>query len=214
MHPTKVHRHFGREVRVVDVAPTSSMTMRSGRQVHHFPDGTGTTHETRALAQEGIHPSRIDIHYETPAGTVGHYGAPNPEPRRTLSLPAWTAAGAAVGGFIGNYLGRAADNSFPALQGLGSQLGTAAGVAIGGMVGWGISNLSRESWHAGHLIPNAAGGSGGDAQNIVGQHPQTNMGHGGLYPQWRGPETQMGQDMRRDGGMHFEAHLHDAYKWP
>lgn len=214
MHPVSTHRHFGREVRVAEITPTSTMIMRSGRQVHHFPAGSGTTSQTRALAQQNPHPSRIDIHYETHAGTVGHYGAPNPEPRRALSATTWTAAGTVVGAAIGAQVGRFASSHIPYVQDYASYAGAAVGGLIGGMIGRGISNFSQEYWHAGHLIPNAAGGSGADARNIVGQHPQTNMGHGGLYPLWRGPETQMGRDMRRDGGMHFEAHLHDAYEWP
>ncbi|MES2670097.1 MAG: hypothetical protein V4673_06715 [Pseudomonadota bacterium] len=214
MYPDRTYRFFGKEVRVADARPTSSMTLRSGRQSHNFTEGTGTTRATRELAQMGPHPSRIDVHYETPAGTVGHYGASNPEPRRALAQNTWMLAGSAVGGFLGRQLGQAADSYFPSTHGYASAVGTAAGAFIGRLVGEGISRLSRENWHAGHLIPNAAGGSGADARNIVGQHPQTNMGHAGLYPTWRAGEKQMGRDMRNDGGLRMEAHLHDAYKWP
>jgi hypothetical protein len=50
MYLDRTYRHFEREVRVADVHPTSTMTLKNGKPYHNFPEGTGTIRATRGLA--------------------------------------------------------------------------------------------------------------------------------------------------------------------
>ena len=208
------------KISAFEVEPVHETGLRN-RTVYAFEQGTGTTHETRTLAQADP-PSRLRVQWASHSGDTGSYEAPNPAPRSTRSTwAAWGAGiGAGVGGFVGMHVGR---NLGSAAGGWGSQLGESlggyVGAGVGAVAGAGLGALAgyfaapTPRYDAGHKLPKQMGGAGHLMENIVGQNPQINRGNylegRPTFDIWRRGENEMAAALKHSGGGQV---THKAYR--